>query len=62
MRYEYECGSDKCLAKNGNPREFTMDMPLKDYNKMPTCEVCNSSAEVKKVIKTPMPRSQSWRV
>jgi len=61
MRYEYECNSDKCLDKNnGKPREFIMDIPLKDYDKMPTCEECNSSLEVKKVIRSAYPKSQTW--
>jgi len=60
--YEYECGSSKCLEDNGGkPREFTHNMPLKDYDKSPTCARCDTSRNVKKVIRSAVPRSQSWR-
>jgi len=63
MRYEYECSSKECLERNnGKPHEFVMDIPLKDYDKMPVCVICNSDEHVRKVIKSAFPKSQSWRV
>ena len=53
MIYEYECGNCKY--------DFEEDIPLKDRHIMPKCPKCNLTKEVKKVIRTAVPKSQSWR-
>lgn len=59
--YEYQCENNNC-KKNKKPLEFTKQIPLKDYLKIPECPKCGSSDLVKKVIGTAVPVSQSWRV
>ena len=55
MRYEYECPNKDC-----NTTDFTADKPLSKYKEPAKCPKCGT--ESPKVMKTPVPRSQSWRV
>ena len=59
MRYEYECTNKKCMKSN-KPYEFEVDVPLKDYKKIPKCPKCKSTKNVAKVYRTAFPKSQSW--
>lgn len=58
--YEYEC----CICANSGtnePYEFTTNIPMKDRHVMPKCPKCGLDTQVKKVIRTAVPKSQSWR-
>lgn len=53
-RYEYECPNDTCKIE-----VFTDDKPVAKYKEPSTCPECGAKSP--KVLKTPVPKSQSWR-
>ena len=58
--YEYECHGKTCAKKN-IPHEFTGFQPLDKFKEVCACPKCGKKGKVKKVIRTPHVKSQSWR-
>jgi len=54
--YDFECSNH-----GKKPYDFERSVALNDKVK-PKCPKCNKSGKVKKVIKTAVPVSQSWKV
>lgn len=58
--YEFECSNQICMVKN-KPHEFDESLPLSKTDEKPNCPKCGKNNFVKKVIRSPFPKSQSWR-
>jgi predicted nucleic acid-binding Zn ribbon protein len=58
--YEFECLNEKCM-KGKKPFEFEAMQSLNKCHEPVECPKCNNNKDVKKVIRTAVPKSQSWR-
>lgn len=60
--YEYECHNPDCGTSDGRPHEFEAMRKLVERDDIPDCDTCVSPVLVRKVIRSAVPRSMTWRV
>jgi hypothetical protein len=59
--YEYECQNPDCAPDEHSHYEFDAMVNLAEYDEFPPCPRCGRINTVRKVIRTPHPKSQSWK-
>ena len=59
--YEYECHNPTC-KNDEKPHEFDGFQPLVRHNEPAECPSCKNNDYVKKVIRSAVPKSHSWKV
>lgn len=58
--YEYECHNPRCQEDN-KPLEFEANQPLSLVSEPAECPKCKDNGYVKKVIRSAVPKSMSWK-
>lgn len=58
--YEYECNNPNCV-KDNKPLEFEGHQPLANRDEPVGCPNCMSTDFVKKVIRSTVPKSMTWK-